>query len=99
MKLKKIKRVGGPNAYLYIYAKHELFSCFRSSACRLALLGSDDRIGAWPEVPATDRETDMDIRLVDRDTLAIAKLVAESEGISLEQAIREELELWGSVTA
>jgi hypothetical protein len=47
----------------------------------------------------TDRETDMDIRMIDRETLEIAKLVAESEGISLDQAIREELELWGSVSA
>jgi hypothetical protein len=44
-----------------------------------------------------DRVEIMDITRIDADTLAIARLVAESEGISLEQAIREELELWEGV--
>ena len=39
----------------------------------------------------------MDIRLVDADTLAIARLVASAEGISLEQALAEELALWEGV--
>jgi hypothetical protein len=41
----------------------------------------------------------MDIRYIDSDTLAIARLVSEAEGISIDQAIREELELWSGVTA
>ena len=41
----------------------------------------------------------MDIKYIDSDTLAIAQLVASAEGISLEQAIREELALWAGVTA
>ena len=41
----------------------------------------------------------MDINYIDSDTLAIARLVASAEGISLEQAIAEELELWEEVTA
>jgi antitoxin component of RelBE/YafQ-DinJ toxin-antitoxin module len=41
----------------------------------------------------------MDITRIDSDTLAIAKLVASAEGISLEEAIREELALWAEVNA
>jgi hypothetical protein len=39
----------------------------------------------------------MDIRLVDADTLAIARLVASAEGITLEQALAEEIALWDGV--
>jgi hypothetical protein len=39
----------------------------------------------------------MDIRFIDSDTLVVARLVAESEGISLEQAIRDQVELFGGV--
>jgi hypothetical protein len=35
-------------------------------------------------------------RYIDRDTLAIARLVAEAEGVSLELAIAEQRELFGS---
>lgn len=35
-------------------------------------------------------------RYVDADTLAIAKLVAAGEGISLDEAIRDQLELFAS---
>jgi hypothetical protein len=35
---------------------------------------------------------------IDQATLEIAELVASAEGISLEQAIAEELELWEGVT-
>jgi len=41
----------------------------------------------------------MNTRYIDRDTLAIARLVASAEGISLEQAIAEELALWAGVDA
>ncbi len=46
----------------------------------------------WP-----DRGNTMDIRLVDADTLAIARLVASAEGITFEQALAEELALWDGV--
>lgn len=36
----------------------------------------------------------MDITRIDSDTLAIATLVADSEGISLQQAILDQLELF-----
>jgi hypothetical protein len=39
----------------------------------------------------------MDTKYIDADTLAIARLVASAEGISLEQAIAEELALWDGV--
>lgn len=39
----------------------------------------------------------MNINYIDSDTLAIAELVASAEGISLEQAIAEELALWDGV--
>lgn len=41
----------------------------------------------------------IDTRYVDRDVLIIARLVASAEGITLEQAIAEELELWAEVNA
>ena len=36
----------------------------------------------------------MDITRIDIDTLAMARLVAESEGISLQQAINDQIELF-----
>lgn len=39
----------------------------------------------------------VDIRYIDQDTLEVARLVAEAEGISLEQAIADQLELFGGV--
>ncbi len=36
----------------------------------------------------------MDITRIDSDTLAIAKLVSAAEGITLEQAIRDQVELF-----
>jgi len=39
----------------------------------------------------------MDIRFIDSDTLTVARLVSDAEGISLEQAIRDQLELFGGV--
>jgi hypothetical protein len=39
----------------------------------------------------------MDIRYIDADTLAVARLVAEAEGISLAEAIRDQVELFGGV--
>jgi hypothetical protein len=36
----------------------------------------------------------MDITRIDSETLAIARLVAESEGISLQQAINDQIELF-----
>lgn len=39
----------------------------------------------------------MDITRIDADTLAIARLVAEAEGISLAEAIRDQLALFGGV--
>lgn len=41
----------------------------------------------------------MDINYIDADALAIARLVASAEGITLEQAIAEELALWAEVNA
>lgn len=43
--------------------------------------------------------TKIDTRYVDRDALVIARLVARAEGITLEQALAEELELWAGVNA
>jgi hypothetical protein len=37
----------------------------------------------------------VDIRFIDADTLTVARLVADAEGISLEQAIRDQIELFG----
>jgi hypothetical protein len=45
----------------------------------------------------TTKGKTMNINYIDSDTLAIARLVASAEGISLEQAIAEELELWDGV--
>ena len=41
----------------------------------------------------------IDIRYIDADTMALARLVASAEGISLAQAIAEELELAEWVSA
>ena len=41
---------------------------------------------------------DMTLSYIDSETMEIAELVASAEGISLEQAIAEELELWEGVT-
>ena len=41
----------------------------------------------------------METRFIDPDTLAIARLVASAEGISLAQALAEELELAEWVSA
>ena len=38
----------------------------------------------------------MNAKYIDADTLAIAKLVAASEGITLEEAILDQLELFAS---
>ncbi len=39
----------------------------------------------------------MDIKYIDADTLAVARMVAEAEGITLAEAIRDQLELFGAV--
>ena len=41
----------------------------------------------------------MDFSYIDRDTMALARLVASAEGISLAQALAEELELAEWVSA
>lgn len=41
--------------------------------------------------------TKIDTRYVDADALVIARLVARAEGITLEEALAEELELWAGV--
>ena len=37
----------------------------------------------------------IDIRLIDQDTLELAKLVASAEGISLAEAIADQMALFG----
>ncbi len=44
-----------------------------------------------------ETERDMTLSYIDADTLAIARLVADAEGITLEQALAEELALWDGV--
>lgn len=39
----------------------------------------------------------MNINYIDSETLAVARLVAEAEGISLAEAIRDQVELFGMV--
>ena len=51
----------------------------------------------WMAHETTTKGKTMNINYIDSDTLAIARLVASAEGISLEQAIAEELELWDGV--
>jgi hypothetical protein len=44
-----------------------------------------------------ETERDMTLSYIDADTLAIARLVADAEGITFEQALTEELALWEGV--
>jgi len=44
-----------------------------------------------------ETERDMTLSYIDADTLAIARLVADAEGITFQQALAEELALWEGV--
>ena len=75
-----------------------------AAGCAIALsdIGLWQGHRVWPDRGNTmdnydddmmETETDMSLSYIDADTLAIARLVASAEGISLEQALAEELAL------